>query len=164
MRRRLAAYFERKNCGDPGELADETLARAARRLEEEGEIRGDAPAQYCYTVARFVFLEHLRSREKSNVSLDDPSAGRISLGIAAAEPDLERELKEKLLTCLEKCTGELGVEAREMIVGYYQGSERVKIDNRRSIASRLGISMNALSIRACRIRDKLEACVKKCAG
>ena len=40
----------------------------------------------------------------------------------------------------------------------------VKIGNRRALADSLGITINALSIRACRIRDKLEACVKECAN
>src|SRR5512138_849956 len=64
MRRRLVAYFERKNCPYPDELADETLNRVARRIEEEGTIEGDAPARYCYITARFVFMEHLRTRQK----------------------------------------------------------------------------------------------------
>src|ERR1700716_3386276 len=38
MRRRLIAYFDRKNCSPPDELTDETLNRVARRLEEEGHI------------------------------------------------------------------------------------------------------------------------------
>jgi len=164
MQKRLVAYFERKNCSDPDELADDTLARVARRLDQEGDIKADAPAQYCYIVARYVFLEHLRSKEARTISLDDPSANLIAGGLTSAEPDDESELREKLLTCLEKCTAELGYENKEMIIGYYQGNERTKINNRRSIASKLGISMNALSIRTCRIRDKLEACVKKCAG
>ena len=52
MRHRLSAYFERKNCLPADDLADETLSRVARRLEEEGSIIGAAPAQYCYIVAR----------------------------------------------------------------------------------------------------------------
>ena len=39
MRRRLVAYFDRKNCPAPDELADETLNRVARRLEEERATR-----------------------------------------------------------------------------------------------------------------------------
>ena len=35
-RRRLVSYFDHKNCLAPDELADETLNRVARRLEEEG--------------------------------------------------------------------------------------------------------------------------------
>ena len=53
MRRRLVSYFDRKRCLSPDELADETLNRVARRLEEEGAIT-DAPARYCYIVAKYV--------------------------------------------------------------------------------------------------------------
>src|SRR2546426_1678319 len=60
MRQRLVAYFDRKNCLTPDELADQTLNRVARRLEEESVIESDTPAKYCYIVARFVFMEHLR--------------------------------------------------------------------------------------------------------
>jgi len=59
--RRLVAYFDRKGCWAPDDLADETLNRVARRLEEEGRIESDTPAKYCYIVARFVFMEHLRA-------------------------------------------------------------------------------------------------------
>jgi hypothetical protein len=46
MRRRLVGYFDRKNCLTPDELADETLNRVARRLEEEGAITDTPPARY----------------------------------------------------------------------------------------------------------------------
>ena len=34
MHQRLVSYFDRKNCQTPHELADETLSRVTRRLEE----------------------------------------------------------------------------------------------------------------------------------
>jgi len=37
-----------------------------------------------------------------------------------------------------------------------------KIERRRELATRLGITMNALGIRAFRIRDGLMACVESC--
>src|SRR5262245_937900 len=64
IRRRLVLYFDRKNCPSPEELADETLNRVARRLEEEGSITSDTPAHYCYIVARFVLLESFRQQKK----------------------------------------------------------------------------------------------------
>jgi hypothetical protein len=39
---------------------------------------------------------------------------------------------------------------------------REKIERRRELASRLGITMNALGIRAFRLRDGLMACVETC--
>jgi DNA-directed RNA polymerase specialized sigma24 family protein len=163
-RRRLVAYFDRKNCSTPDELADETLNRVARRLEEEGVIESDAPARYCYIVARFVFMEHLRSAQKDGALLEEIRRLPRVVGPGASEDDEETEVKEKMLDCLERCTGKLEPPSREIIEQYYVGKERVKIENRRALAERLGITMNALSIRACRIRDRLEDCVKRCVG
>lgn len=164
MRRRLASYFDRKNCLSPDELADETLNRVARRLDEEGIIESDAPAKYCYTVARFVFLENLRQTRKEPVPLDDVLLRQKDEKFPAPESGDEKEIKEVMLDCLEQCTGKLDSSSREIIIQYYFGKERVKIENRRALAERLGITVNALSIRACRIREKLETCVKKCVG
>ena len=162
MRQRLVAYFDRKNALAPDELADETLNRAARRLMEEGRIETETPAKYCYTVARFVFLESLRGRENSSIPLDDVMIRQADEKSSARIAD-EREMKEKMLVCLEQCTNKLEAANRDLIVRYYFGEERIKIDNRHRLAQSLGITVNALSIRACRIRDKLEACVGKCA-
>lgn len=163
MRRRLVAYFDRKNCPTPDELADETLNRVARRLEEEGAIEGDAPARYCYIVARFVFMEHLRETQKEG-ALSNSLRQQTPAALPAPEADYPRELKEQRLNCLERCLNRLEAESREIIARYYVGEARVKIEHRRALAEELGITMNALSIRACRIRDRLEACVRECVG
>ena len=162
MRQRLVAYFDRKNCLTPDDFADETLNRVARRLQEEGQIESETPAKYCYITAKFVFMESLRGADKKSVPLDEVLKQSESNHLAAE--DEEKVLKEKMLDCLELCTGKLEAANREMIVSYYHGEERVKIENRRALAEKLGISTNALTIRACRIRDKLEGCVGKCVG
>jgi DNA-directed RNA polymerase specialized sigma24 family protein len=154
IRRRLVLYFERKNCASPDELADETLNRVARRLEEEGEITGDTPTHYCYIVARFVFLESSR-RHQRHEPLDD----RLP---ATSDSSDEIKQREQRWECLEQCMQKLNSDDRMLIIGYYQGEQRAKIDNRRTMAAKLGITMNAMSIRACRIRDRLEACMRKC--
>jgi hypothetical protein len=74
----------------------------------------------------------------------------------------DKKITEKRLGCLDRCAGKLDALNRNLILKYYTGEERAKIENRRSLAEGLGITMNALSIRACRIRDKLEACVRQC--
>ena len=159
MRQRLVSFFDRKNCLSPDELADETLNRVARRLEEEGRLTSESPAKYCYIVARFVFMESLRGMDKNSVPLDET----LHQKLAAGETDTEElEVKEKMLNCLEQCTGKLEPDSRRMIIRYYFGEEKVKIQNRRALAENLGVTVNALSIRACRVRDKLEVCVGKC--
>jgi len=164
MRRRLVTYFDRKNCPMPDDLADETLNRVARRLEEEGDIKSEAPAKYCYTVARFVFMEHLRQAKKTDALIDDLRRQPPPSQNPGSEADVGKEIKEKMLNCLEQCAGELEPANRELIVRYYVGTGRIKIENRRVLAKELGVTLNALSIRACRIRDRLEDCVRQCVG
>jgi DNA-directed RNA polymerase specialized sigma24 family protein len=56
----------------------------------------------------------------------------------------------------------LSDESRELIVAYYREQQRAKIKLRKELAERLGIPLNALRIRAHRIRAKLEECVVNC--
>lgn len=163
MQRRLVAYFDRKNCPSPEELTDETLNRVARRLEEEGAIECETPARYCYITARFVFMEYLRGASVKTVPLEEVRLKPHETGqLASLAEAEERAAREKLLDCLEGCTNRLEPVSRDIIISYYYGTERIKIEGRRALAQRLGITSNALSIRACRIRDKLEACIGKC--
>jgi hypothetical protein len=159
MRKRLVFYFDRKNCSTPDELADETLNRVARRLEEEGTIESETPAKYCYIVARFVFMEYLRESHRAGIALDE--ARRQGPGDYFVVPEGHND-EEKRLACLGRCTSKLEPVSRELLRQYYVGKGRVKIANRRSLAESLGITMNALAIRACRLRDRLEACVRQC--
>jgi RNA polymerase sigma factor (sigma-70 family) len=163
LRRRLVLYFDRRNCLAPDDLADETLSRVAQKFQEQGEITNLSPAQYCYVTAKFVFLEYTRRPEHSNRSLDElSSSGAKAGGLAATSADSESAARERTLDCLEQCLKKLPPDESRLILEYYQGEQREKIDGRRQMADRLGVSANALSIRACRIRNKLENCVHSC--
>jgi DNA-directed RNA polymerase specialized sigma24 family protein len=166
MRRRLVSYFDRRNRPSPDELADETLNRIARTLEEHGAIAVRPPARFCYVTAKFVLLEDVRNREHANVPLEGPRGTTVNAPGLTVIPDNGEEdeaaTKEQRLGCLERCLETLKPEQRELIVDYYRDARREKIERRRDLAKQLGISMNALAIRACRIRDVLEACVEGC--
>ena len=161
MRRRLVAYFERKRCVSADDLADETLNRVARRLEEQGTITDTPPARYCYIVAKYVLLEYLR---RADVRQTSPAVSPIEPFVVAAPPRSEgdRETRERLLDCLDECLSRLGADERALILQYYCGEQRLKIQRRRELASRLKMTANALTIRACRIRGRLHTCVKAC--
>jgi DNA-directed RNA polymerase specialized sigma24 family protein len=164
MRRRLVAYFDRKNSLSPDELADETLARVAQKLEERGQITDLSPAHYCYITAKFVFLEDVRHTKRSQAGLEEISA--------AGQSDLEKtnfsapkvlfENQEQRFDCLDRCLKKLSTSDSQLILEYYQGEQQEKIQRRRQLSEKLGLSANALSIRACRIRSKVETCVKEC--
>ncbi|MCM3870959.1 MAG: hypothetical protein ND895_09745 [Pyrinomonadaceae bacterium] len=164
MRRRLVDYFDRKNLTNFEELADETLNRVARRLEDEGTIESETPAKYCYVVARFILMEHLRETQKERVMVESITKHQPTQSVSEHQAVQEMEIKEKMLNCLENCTLQLDPVNHRIITQYYVGQERVKIENRRELAASLGITMNAVSIRACRLRDKLEVCVRQCLG
>jgi DNA-directed RNA polymerase specialized sigma24 family protein len=161
MRRRLVSYFDRRNRPAAEELADETLNRVARTLAQTGAIATKPPARYCYVVAKFVLLEDVR-RERRHVPLDETWHVDGARPIPRIVPDSGVMLKEQRLDCLDRCLQELKPEQRDLIVEYYADDRRQKIERRRDLATRLGITMNALGIRAFRIRDGLMACVESC--
>jgi len=152
MRRRLVWYFAHKRCPSPDELADDTLNRVARRLEEEGAIVDTPPARYCYIVAKFVFLEHLRRTAQQQSALLELPPPSVSI----------EDEGERRLDCLERCLRQLDQSDRELILEYYRGDASARIRNRKALAARLTLTPNALSIRACRIRDALQDCVSRC--
>lgn len=80
MRRRLVAYFDRKNCSAPDELADETLNRVARRLEEENVTDSETPAaKYCYIVARFASWSICAARKRIGCYLMTSGDSRMAI-------------------------------------------------------------------------------------
>ena len=163
MRRRLVLYFDRRNRPAADDLADETFNRIARTLDQSGTIATRPPARYCYVVARFVLLEDIR-RERRYTSLDEPRRHDITRlrTIGSGEPDEIAMIREHRLDCLDPCLQQLRPDQRELAVEYFRDSGRQRIDRRRGLAQQLGITMNALGIRACRIRDSLMTCVETC--
>jgi DNA-directed RNA polymerase specialized sigma24 family protein len=164
VRRRLELYFDRKNCLEPEELADETLNRVARKLSEVGTITNVTPLHYCYITAKFVFLESLRDAKRLETRLPD-SSDPVAPGShpVPATRQAHTDDRDKLASCLDQCLLKLPVRDREIILEYYQGQQRAKIERRSALARRLSLTPNALTIRACRIRRKLEVCVTACA-
>jgi len=158
MRRRLVAYFDRRNRPAPDVLADETFDRVSRTLEESGRIKVTPPARYCYVVARFVLLEDIR-RTRRDVPFEET---RTAVHHARADMSGADEAVDRSLDCLGRCLNILKPEDRHLIVEYYRDAKRQRIDRRRDLARQLGISMNALGIRAWRLRANLERCVGAC--
>ena len=60
---------------------------------------------------------------------------------------------------LEHCLGLLSADQRSFLLEYYQGEQRTRIENRKRMAERLRLPLNAVRNRALRLREKLENCV-----
>ena len=152
----LVCFFEWRGCPSPEDHADETLNRVARKLDA-GQPVSD-PYTYVYGVARMLLLEIRKGSARERAALSD-----LASSVQAAAPDAEERAEaEQRLDCLRQCLGELPREGRDFITAYYQGEKRVKIDNRKRLAEQFGIPLNALRLRARRLRATLEACVDGC--
>ncbi len=151
LRTRLVRMFEWRACGDPAALADETLDRVARRLEEGVEILAEDPFRYVAGVAHFVLKEVLRQAER------DRGAAR-----AFVVPAPSSEAGGARLRCLDRCLEALPDDQRDLVLGYYEGDGRSRIERRGRLAASLGIDLNALRVRVHRLRQGLEECLGRC--
>lgn len=146
IRTRLIKIFTCRGCYDAEDLADETINRVAGKLKEiENSFIGER-ARYFYGVANKIHLESQRRRQPTS----PPPPAHDS-------KEIEQEYD-----CLEKCLQRLTPDNRELVLQYYQEEKRAKINHRQRLAERLGIAVNALRIRAHRIRHSLEKCVRNC--
>jgi RNA polymerase sigma factor (sigma-70 family) len=157
LRQKLAKFFEVRGCHTPAEMADETINRVARRLAEGKEILAGEPARYFYGVARNVLREYRESRARQSCSLDDISQAEHPCHDpveALARAEL-RDLYERRLEKLENCLAQLPPAHRDLLLRYYCGEQRDRIEGRRELAAQLGITVNALKIRVFRLRETL---------
>jgi DNA-directed RNA polymerase specialized sigma24 family protein len=146
IRCKLIKIFVCRGCPSGEDLADETINRVIRKMPKlADEYTGD-PVLYFYGVARMVHLEHVKK-------------SRASLPLPAPDPP---EQKEREFECLERCMKVLTPENRDLMLGYYKEEKRAKIVHRKELADGLGIALNALRIRAYRIRTGLQDCVENC--
>jgi DNA-directed RNA polymerase specialized sigma24 family protein len=146
IRHRLIKIFAGRGCADAEDLADETINRVTKRLDEiVSDFQGDR-ARYFYGVANMILMEFLRRKQPQAPPVLDVDSDRVELEYR----------------CLEDCISKLGKENRALLLRYYQAEGREKIEQRRLLAEELGIAPNALRIRAYRIRAALQECVEAC--
>ncbi len=145
----LETFFAHRGCRFPEELADETINRLVLKAAEE---KIENKLAYCYGVARNVFRESLR-RERTHLNVDDV--------VVAAQPPAQPSFSDE---CLERCLAELSPESRHMILEYFSDEKQAKIEQRRRISERLGMTQTALRMCVMRTKRTLGDCVRKCVG
>lgn len=155
IRQSLIKLFTWRGCTDAEDLADEVFNRAAARLNEPGMNYVGDPAHYCYGIAKNLFHE-CRRRMKAQASVDEVAR------LAAPAPEVTEGDSEAEHKCLELCVGRLDAKSRELIFAYYALEKRDKIEGRKALAQRFGISINNLRVRLYRTRAGLEKCIREC--
>jgi DNA-directed RNA polymerase specialized sigma24 family protein len=152
LRRRLITFFSLRRADTPEVLADETIDRVARRLDE-GEVvehlRG-----YFHGVAHRVALEWQKREKRERVAMEAHHPF-----LTMSPPIEEMEMRD---ACLERCLRSLPANTRALVVRYYHAQGLSNRDNRRDLAEHLGISYSNLKVRVHRIRGSLEDCLRQC--
>lgn len=160
LRRKLLEFFEARGSRAPDEHADETLNRAARKISEGESVENIN--NYCYGIARLLWLEASRRQNKESISLDEDFVSSKIASVDEDERENERQTHERRLECFEECLSKLPDETRTFIVEYYREENGLKIEGRKQIAARLKTTLNALRLRASRLRRELGACINSC--
>ncbi len=145
IRMRLIKIFACRGCYEPEDLADETINRVTNKLNDLEGFVGER-ARYFYGVANKVHMEYLRRKPPppQPPPMNDPF-------------EIEKEYD-----CLDRCMQTLTADNRNLVLQYYQEEKKAKIEHRKQLADQFGIALNALRIRAHRIRAALQDCVQKC--
>ena len=158
LRARLIKFFEWRDCNAAHELADTVFDRIIKKIVEGEEIQN--VNAYAATVAQFVFKEYARKAARRGESIEEnPDFREIA---AKNSPESEDETANRRFDCLEKCLAEMDSETRRLLIAYHDTDERTMIPARRFLANRLKISLNTLRIRVCRLKSRLENCVRDC--
>jgi len=151
IRRRLVRFFDGRGCRFPEDYADETLNRVAKKLDAGESIR-DVPT-YAVGIARLVVMEAAKEAQRQHAIADQLVKDPPSRGTADDAVHFD---------CMDRCLSRLAAAERELILQYYHGEKRRRIDFRRGLSAQLNLPINALRIRAFRIRQQLEQCVTQC--
>jgi RNA polymerase sigma factor (sigma-70 family) len=155
IRRDLIKVFGWNKCVDPEGMADETFDRAAKKAHQLKDSFEGNRKLFFYGVANNLIKEY-RKTVRSYVSLDE-------VEIAESPPiRFDEETAEVREECLRTCLLELTVEKRDLLIAYYAKEKRAKIDHRAEMAQRLGVSIETLRVRMCRIRSELGECIEHC--
>src|SRR5262249_18417809 len=144
IRRGLVQFFERRGRLEPADLADETIDRVIKKLPEITDKYTGEQAKYFYGVARHIHQESLRKPQ-------------ITPAAVYHDDSIIRERKDR---CRHQCLNKLSDEDRRLITGYYLKEKQEKIEYRRKLAIQYGLTSNALTVRAFRIRSALSRCLE----
>lgn len=156
LRVKIAHLLRWRGCAEShaDDLADVTLDRVATKLAAGEQV--DNVHAFAAAVARFIWLEHSRKNKADAVGDDLPEV--------AVEPAIDIDDPDTRMRCLRRCVAtKFSDEDRILVVNYYDtdADEKAKTARRR-LAESLGLTLNVLKVRACRLRMRLEKCINDC--
>jgi RNA polymerase sigma factor (sigma-70 family) len=153
IRSGLIKIFVCWGCNDAEDLTDETINRVIGKLPEIAPTYVGNPALYFSSTARFIHLEYERKKAQLFLLNSDMAKQVKQEEVENMDPEYE---------CLDRCIERLSPANRELVLEYYKEEKQAMVENRKKLAEKIGIKLNALRVRADRIRASLEICVADC--
>lgn len=97
-------------------------------------------------------------------SLRDPARRQSPLPLSLVAPAAETDegALDRQQTCAASCLATLAATDLALLRRYHDGEGRDGIHGRVRLAEELGVGVNALRIRAFRLRQQMQACLAKC--
>lgn len=154
LRARLVCFFRLAGLPDPMDLADEVVGRVFVNVQHGEVIRW--LTAYASKVAANLAMEERRRLAR---------ARHLVQAITDSRPVQTYEMtldEEATIDCLSRCLRELSAAERKLLDEYYGFEGRERIQRHEALATKLGISGNALSTRIYRLRGRLLDCMQKC--
>jgi DNA-directed RNA polymerase specialized sigma24 family protein len=149
--RKLTWLFQCKGWPAGEDLADKTIKRVMQIYDPEDDRCYKERYPFFSKTANYIHREELKKIRE------------VSLPEDFEVPDIENDQddSEQELVCLDNCLGQLSAEER-WILEYHEEEKQAKKTCRKKLAERLGITVESLRIRACRIRARVYSCMEKC--
>jgi RNA polymerase sigma factor (sigma-70 family) len=150
LHERLTRYFDWNGGADPAALADETFDRIERRLDKQG-VEGpiENVSAFALGIARRLLLEDLRRQKKA------AETGARWSSIDQSDSTEEKELMDE---ALRHCLSQMPADRRKLIESYYEHGLSKALSHQK-LATKYGITINALRTRVLRVRNELEAAI-----
>jgi RNA polymerase sigma factor (sigma-70 family) len=144
-----------RQSSDIDDLVSEVRLRLVRAVAAKRQI--EDLSRFTFGIAKNVLREYGRERKRDDDIAADGELRGADGGTTGDRPDT-LESNDRLIA-LDSCLGDLSDDDRALISAFYADSED-QVAERAQLAERCGLSLNALYIRASRIRRRLRECVE----
>jgi RNA polymerase sigma factor (sigma-70 family) len=157
IRRNLIQIFNYRGYSDAEDLADETINRVTKKISDIASTYVGNPSFYFYGVARNLMKERDKKQQL-----------RIPLSLLETQPTyvpsidklIQEEAYDREITALRECLEELPERERKLLFEYYSFTTNAKFGDRKKLADKLNLNVNALRVKIHRIRTHLARCIR----
>jgi RNA polymerase sigma factor (sigma-70 family) len=162
VRRALIKVFAARACRCAEDLADETLSRVAKKAGYLAATYEGDPSLYFYGVARNVHHEYLRANSRESHSEPTQIQDKSNVVAWTTFGENDDRPNQARIDCLKACLRRLPNDQRELVTSYYEQEQEKKITSRKVLADQNHMTLNAVRLKAHRVRRSLRQCVLKC--